>query len=624
MVKNHLISLLLIAAILYTVTACTTHDTAGVKFAFLTDVHVAPGAQSHENFKKVIQEINSSDLDFVVITGDISNSGSNDELMTVKQELNELNIPYHIIPGNHETNWSESAGQKFVEIWGNDRFIIEWKNYLLIGFSTGPYMKMGDGHIKQEDLQWLKTELASRDLSQTTLLSFAHYPLADGLDNWFEATDILNAYDCKAAFCGHGHQLKLHNFDGIPGIMGRSLVLRNSEVPGYNIVEIKNDSLLVYEKIISEPLNEATIAFSLDKPEEINDLPVSPRPDFSVNNQYPSVKESFSWKDTASIFTGICLVGDSMFIYGNSLGWLKAIHHKNNEEVWQTKFNGSIYSTPAIDHNIVVFGAIDGYIYGLNPQTGETIWKVLVGTPVLASPLIHGNKVFIGGGSSAFYSIDITTGQINWQFNDIDGLIQAKATLQDDYLVFGAWDRHLYCLSASTGELLWKWNNDRPNLLLSPGNVVPAISHQKVFLVAPDRHMTALHLKTGQQVWRTNKHQVRESMAISPDGHEVFAKLMNDSIVSVSTQSNQFKTNWVVDAGIAYDHNPCPPLVTNNLVIGATKNGFITSINRSDQSIAWQHKTGNSAINALQMDTNNTIWISSMEGKILQLRHAQE
>ncbi len=624
MIKNNIISLVLFTTFLFTITACRTQEKTDLKFAFLTDVHVAPGAQSQENFKKVIQEINSSDLDFVVITGDISNSGSNDELMTVKHELDELTIPYHIIPGNHETNWSESAGQKFVEIWGNDRFIIEWKDYLLIGFSTGPYMKMGDGHIKQEDLQWLKTELAGRDLSQKTLFSFAHYPLADGLDNWFEATDILKANDCKAAFCGHGHQLKLQNFYGIPGIMGRSLVLRNSEIPGYNIVEIRNDSLLVYEKIINEPLDEATIAFSLDKPEVIKDLPVSSRPDFSVNNKYPTIKETFSLKDTASIFTGLCLVGDSMLIYGNSLGWLKAIHHKNNEEVWQTKFNGAIYSTPAIDQNILVFGAIDGHIYGLNAQTGETIWKVLVGTPVLASPVIHGNNVYIGGGSSAFYSINITTGQINWQYKDIEGLIQAKATLEDNYLVFGAWDRHLYCLSASTGELLWKWNNDRPNLLFSPGNVVPAISHQKVFLVAPDRYMTALHLKTGQQVWRTNKHQVRESLAISPDGNEVFAKLMNDSIVSVSTLSNQFKTNWVVDAGIAYDHNPCPPLVTNTLVIGATKNGFVTSINRSDQSIAWQHKAGNSSINSLQMDTNNNLWISSMEGKIIQLRYSEE
>jgi glucose dehydrogenase len=133
--------------------------------------------------------------------------------------------------------------------------------------------------------------------------------------------------------------------------------------------------------------------------------------------------------------------------------------------------------------------------------------------------------------------------------------------------------------------------------------------------------MTAIDLATGTQQWRTGKHQVRESMGISPDGREVFAKLMYDSIVSVSAVTKDFQTNWAIDAGIKYEHNPCPLLVNENLVIGATKNGLITSINRKSQSVEWMHKTGNSSVNNVLFDDKENVWITLTEGKIVRLTH---
>jgi glucose dehydrogenase len=167
--------------------------------------------------------------------------------------------------------------------------------------------------------------------------------------------------------------------------------------------------------------------------------------------------------------------------------------------------------------------------------------------------------------------------------------------------------------------LKWKWNNGRVNELFSPGNIVPVISSGRVFIVAPDRYMTAIDIVTGQEAWRTAKHQVRESMGISPDGREVFAKLMNDSIVSVSATTKGFQTQWAVDAGIEYDHNPCPLLADDNYVIGATKNGLVTAIDRKSKSVAWMHKTGNSSVNNMVFDSSGNIWLSLPEGKVVKL-----
>jgi predicted MPP superfamily phosphohydrolase len=267
-----LLVLLPVIIIMTTASSCRNEAKDALKFAFLTDIHIVPGSANAEKLVLVVDEINGSDADLVLITGDLTNAGSDAELELVKDILDRLLKPYLIIPGNHETNWSESGGLKITELWGDDRFLHEQGNFLLAGFSTGPFMKMSDGHVKREDIQWLSNELTKYKWKSKKLLVFAHYPLAEGLDNWFDVTDLLKEHNALAAFCGHGHRLGLHNFDGIPGVMGRALMQGNPPVPGYNIAEVRNDSLFVSEKLLGTDSIGKVIGISLINPVEISSL----------------------------------------------------------------------------------------------------------------------------------------------------------------------------------------------------------------------------------------------------------------------------------------------------------------------------------------------------------------
>jgi 3',5'-cyclic AMP phosphodiesterase CpdA len=215
----------------------------GVKFAFLTDIHLAPGAASDSNLIRTVADINRNNYAFTIVTGDITNNGSDPELNAVYRALSNLKKPYYVIPGNHETNWSESAGRTFKNLWHDDKFVFEYGRFLFIGLSTGPYMKMGNGHVREEDIYWLENELEKRKKADQTIIFVAHYPLTIDLDNWFKITDILNRYDVKLDLCGHYHRMSIHNFDGIIGLMGRATVASATEKGGYNIVEIRNDSV---------------------------------------------------------------------------------------------------------------------------------------------------------------------------------------------------------------------------------------------------------------------------------------------------------------------------------------------------------------------------------------------
>src|SRR6478609_5967661 len=82
------------------------------RFAFISDTHIgSPDGKAEEDLRRTVADINQmTDIDFVVITGDITELGTDDEINRAKQILSGLKVPYYIIPGNHDSGWSESGG----------------------------------------------------------------------------------------------------------------------------------------------------------------------------------------------------------------------------------------------------------------------------------------------------------------------------------------------------------------------------------------------------------------------------------------------------------------------------------------------------------------------------------
>jgi len=619
-ITGHIIlflSKLLLLFLLFVSATITLTGQKSITFALLADLHVNPASTSDTNLLRIVDEINSQEVDFTIVAGDLTNTGSDAELEAVKRALDRLLKPCHVLPGNHETNWSESAGLSFNRLWGGDRFFFNNGGFTFIGYNTGPFMKMGDGLVKHEDLLWLERQLKSRIPDNNILISICHYPLSEGLNNWPEITSILKSSGCRLAFCGHGHRLSLYNFDGIPGIMGRAMISGNSIIPGYNIVKLRNDSVFVYNKTLGTGAGEPAIKINYMNQDAIATLPVSVIPDYSVNDLYPGLKVRELVSDTASIFSGPCLVNDTILVYGNSAGSVKGISTASGKTIWQISVPGPVYSTPVASGQVIVLGTVDGTITGIDAVNGNIKWSINTGRPVLAEGIAEGGFVYIGGGDRAFYKVNVLNGKVEWRFDEVEGLIQGKPALTGLSVVFGAWDTHLYSLDKNTGTLRWKWNNGKPQKLYSPGNIFPAYSGDKIFLVAPDRYMTALDVKTGVEIWRTNRHQVRESMGISPDGKNVYAKLMNDTVIAVSADERYPVTKWAINAGFGYEHNPCPVVSEENLVIAATREGVIVALDPGKENVVWKYKAGNSSVNKVITDKSGMVWFTLMEGKVV-------
>ena len=84
-------------------------STTTFKFALVTDTHIG-SPDNNEDLIRTVEDINSiSEISFVIVSGDVTEFGSFEELKRAKDILDNLKVPYYSIPGNHDANWSESG-----------------------------------------------------------------------------------------------------------------------------------------------------------------------------------------------------------------------------------------------------------------------------------------------------------------------------------------------------------------------------------------------------------------------------------------------------------------------------------------------------------------------------------
>lgn len=593
------------------------------RFAFISDTHIgSPNGGAEEDLRRTVRDINATPgLAFVVLTGDITELGTNEELKLAKQILDSLNIKWYIIPGNHDTGWSESGGVMFTKVFGYDKFSFTYNGIRFLGCASGPYVRMSDGHIPRDAVNWLDRELSTLGAKQPVIF-LNHYPIDNGLDNWYEVTDRLAKYNTWAVLCGHGHANRAMNFEGTPGVMGRSNLRAKAAIGGYNLVDVSADSIVFSERRPGKETLPPWTGVAIAARKYDQQRPVI-RPDYSMNNRYFNIKTHWKFFSDANIISTPATSGDNVLV-GNQNGKFICLSMKNGKEKWSYQTDGAIFSSPAIAENLVVFGSGDGNIYALHVKTGKLKWKTLTGAAVLGAPLIEGDKIYIGGSDHHFRQLDLQTGKVLWSFDGLDGAVVSTPLSYQGKIIFGAWDRNLYALDAKTGQLNWSWSNGSTIRNYSPASCIPVAHEGVIYVVAPDRYISAIDAETGKTLWRNNDATVRESIGISADGKWVYGKTMQDTIVAYATSREKQSAAWKMHAGFGYEHVPSMLIEKDGNVFFGTKNGVVYSIDPASQQINWSYKIDNSMVNTVRPVDDRRLIASTMDGKIVLLENKKE
>lgn len=579
------------------------------RFAILSDIHVNPGNANESKLREAIVEINAGDADVALMTGDLSDEGSDLQLRHVKGILDGINKPLYVIPGNHENNWSQSACKTFNDLWGSDRFVFEVGRLVVVGLNCGPFMKMGDGHIKQEDLLWLDHTLRERVTGDKRVLSINHYPLLDDLDNYQAYVNILKQYPVVTHQSGHYHQWRQYETCGISGVMVRALDMGNGNY-GYTLLNVDLDRgwVHVYDKQLgNEPELKYVYKINLD----YDNFPAQ-----KVDNTVPTgFAVTQMYADNASIFTRLGVDAHNIY-FGNSLGYAKALDKRTGQIMWQYKTDAMLFSRPAVDKRVVVIPTADRRLVWLDKATGKPLWQYNANGPYVADGVMQGGILYQGG-YKTFQAWDVRRHKLLWSYDSINNYCQAAPVVDADDVVFGAWDTRLRMLDRKTGTLRWQWDNGRHANLLSPGNVVPVVTPEHVVIVAPDRVTTALSRRDGTQLWRVkNENKVRESLGRNHDGSVAYAKTMDGELVAMSTGDN-YEMLWRVDVGFGYEHAPCIVLEHHGYVLMGSRRGMLAVVDTRTHQLVFNYRLGSSEVNGFEVDpTTGDVYCSLIEGTI--------
>lgn len=589
------------------------------RFAQVTDTHVG-GATGADDLRRTVQDLNQMrEIDFVILSGDVTEFGSDEELALAKRILDSLNLPLYVIPGNHDSNWSESGANTFRRVFGSEMFFFKHKGYQFIGTTSGPNMRMSPGQIPRENLVWMDSVFNANKDAEMPLIAINHYPLDESLNNWYESINRLKTRNVQLALCGHGHQNRLYDWEGIPGVMSRSNLRAKEVIGGYNIITIKNDSAIFQVRRPLSITEDAWLTVPL-RSVRTNSTNVSARPNYDMNNT-SKAKLVWEYEDHGDIGAGMST--DQRYVFtANTVGEVFALDMKSGKLIWKFKTGGKVYSTPAFHQGTVVVGSSDHFIYGLDSKTGLLKWKLEAGKAVLGSAAVAQGKAYIGASDGIFRCINVSDGKLIWAFDQVKGYVSTRPTIANDKVIFGSWNNGFYALDKLTGKLVWEWSNGHQNRMFSAAACYPVVSNNRVFIVAPDRYMTAIDLKSGKTIWREkiDSEKVRESMGLSHDKKHVYAKTMDGEVIAVPVHADKMDVVWKSKLKLPYELAPTALQSNRHLIFVPSDKGLFSAVDNKSGEVKWQYKISNGMINPPLLSKNSVI-VSTMDGKIVMLSY---
>lgn len=252
-----------------------------VRFAVASDLHIAlpETINNHPNrfhlvevsipaLEVVLSHLETLNLDFLLIPGDLTQDGEFQNHQWLQQRLSSLPFPVYVIPGNHDVP-SLTATDKSIAFndfplyyqnlgYSNSQemyYTCEiYPNIQLIALNSNQFDPQGKqlGCLDEKQLIWLENTLSQ--VKNKLVLIMIHHNIIDHLpgqsthclgrrymlDNAPILLNILDKFGVKLIFTGHLHIQDISQYQGIYEITTGSLV---SYPHPYRILELTTNSL---------------------------------------------------------------------------------------------------------------------------------------------------------------------------------------------------------------------------------------------------------------------------------------------------------------------------------------------------------------------------------------------
>lgn len=176
----------------------TTKDT--LRFVLTADLQ-----GFYKENEEMVKSINGrSDVDFVLVGGDLTDFGLTKEFKLIHQDFKNLSVPYVAVIGNHDA--VNNGQQAFKAMYGdyNTSFTVGNSKFILLNTNYIEFDK------KVPDLDWLESELAASSAYENVFV-LSHIPPQNdefGREKSERYYQLISQYNVSYSLHGHNHSFK--------------------------------------------------------------------------------------------------------------------------------------------------------------------------------------------------------------------------------------------------------------------------------------------------------------------------------------------------------------------------------------------------------------------------------
>ena len=362
---------------------------------------------------------------------------------------------------------------------------------------------------------------------------------------------------------------------------------RTDPIGGYNLVHVWGDSITVRERIIKTETRPAWGRAAFAPLAERTDT-VYQRPDYSVNDAYPSVRVLWRLNDVTDVASQGSVDG-SFYVYTNTAGVVRALDAADGRELWTFATGDKVFSTPFITSDKVIVSSCDGALYALSRKDGSLVWRQDTGYPIVACPLVADGHVYLGSSNGKFYSFNLEDGTPEWMCTGLQGYMESRPAVDAERVYTGTWGAKFYALDRKTGAKAWEFDTGKGRYF-SPGACWPVVlpyekdgrRGEQVIVLSSDYFVRAFNPADGKILWASDEAKGRESLGFSPDGKTMYVKGIGNNLTAVDVSRGVYSPLWTVEMPYKGNFIPTRMPATGKLVFVPTEFGVVHAVALSD------------------------------------------
>ncbi len=554
-----------------------------------------------------ISKLNQNkNIDFVIISGNLTDSGSEKEFLILKSSLNKLEKPYYLLHSNNDV--LDANGWIYYMENFDDKIYLRYGNKIFIGLSSLiPLTTIK--HYTVENINWLNETLDTLNLSDE-IYFLSPLQIDNEVDNWKNIIKTLTKRNLKLLININSRTTELRNLFGYSVLDWHPD--QNSKILDYITIEITNNSIKIFnqdKKIVA--LIDKTIELPKDKIESD-----------SIGTYASNILLNTSLNTT--MLTS-CIFWNNRIYTSDYLGLITCID-TTGKILWEYDCNGNILGKPFISDRILTAATFQGDLITLSAVSGEQIQSIgfddFITTDLLAIdysgekelmiPKLTESKTAIvfGTSSGKIYCYDLETLQEYWVNDYCKDMITSKLIYIDNKIFYTSRDGYLYCVDARNGITIWRWK-EKPTISLSYSNILS--DGKRIFVVSIDGTLYAINLLLGKLDWKIENSQIFQNIGLSNNKKFVYALNLGKEFLIITSDKGKLERIIKTDIGLINSFSPSQEIDDRIFICNDGMIYYLDTKNNFTKCLY----TGKSYIHPIEKISQNKFLLSNIDGTII-------